>query len=207
MSDTLYKAMGEVRQQLVDALEGIRDDPRIEQIIKLHQGLNTLEELTESTKTSLSQIFAEVLGLEQGIALSVRPGEFYGRDQLKAAKMYLKRKGEAGASFDEIVRAIKEGGAKITSEEKLRVSLGRSTLDIAKVGLEHYALLEFYPHAQAQRGNKRRKGEGGDSAEADEVGEMDATEGDFIEQSAEADDEFVTGENIKDVASVAKATE
>lgn len=201
MTETLRNAQAEIREQLVNAIEVLKEYDRMQEIIKLHQGLNTLEELTGDPRTSLSEIFAEAFGFETDSALHVRPGEFFGRDQLKAAKMYLKRKGEKGASFREIVRAIKDGGAKVTSEEKLKVSLGRSTLDIAKVGLEHYALLEFFPHAQ--RGNKRRKSES--ETEADETDEMNTADDDLIEQNDEADDG--TGENIKDVASVAKATE
>ena len=179
MSDTLRNAKEEVRQQLVDALEDMKEDPRMVKITKLHQGLNTLEALTEGPKTSLSDLIAEVLGLDSESALSVQPGEFFGRDQLKAAKMYLKRKGKSGAPFDEIVRAVKEGGGKVTSEEKLRVSLGRSTLDIAKVGLEHYAMLEFFPHAL--RGGKRRKAEGESETETEERADAEDTETDSVE--------------------------
>jgi len=200
MSDTLRNAKEEVRQQLVDALEDIKEDPRIVQITKLHQGLNTLEALTEGPKTSLKDLIAEVLGLDSESALSVQPGEFFGRDQLKAAKMYLKRKGKNGASFDEIVRAIKAGGAKVTSEERLRVSLGRSTLDIAKVGLEHYAMLEFFPHAL--RGGKRRKAEGESESDTEERLDADTedTETDSVEN---ADTEDKADEEAKSTIATA----
>ena len=91
------------------------------------------------------------------------PGEFYGMNALRAAKKFLKMRGKPGASLDEIVTGIKAGGAKVDNIDRLRVSLGRSTLDVAKVGLDHYSLLEFFPHVQ-----RGKKGKGTTESETTE---------------------------------------
>ena len=115
------------------------------------------------------------------------PGEFYGMNALRSAKKFLKMKGKPGASLDEIVIAIKAGGAKVDSVEKLRVSLGRSTFDVAKVGLDHYSLLEFFPHVQ--RGKKGK------------TTESETTESEDLLSPNEEDDLPALGENdIQDLA-------
>jgi len=53
------------------------------------------------------------------------------------------RKGDA-RSFQEIVSAIRIGGGKVESEDKLRTGLGRRTLDVVKFG-DHYGWLDNYP--------------------------------------------------------------
>jgi hypothetical protein len=48
------------------------------------------------------------------------------------------------------------GGADAGNEEKLRMSLARSTWDMAKIGEDLFGLLEFYPHIK--RGRKKKNG-------------------------------------------------
>ncbi len=148
MSSALNAAIDELREQLTDKIEEIKGDPKMADILRLHAALNTMEGLIGAAPTSLAAAFA----LEP--TMLVQPGEFYGMNALRAAKKFLKMRGKQGASFDEIVTGVKAGGAKVDNVEKLRVSLGRSTLDVAKVGLDHYSLLEFFPHVQ--RGKKGR---------------------------------------------------
>jgi hypothetical protein len=152
MSNALDAAIEELKAQLAESIEAIKEDPKMAEVLKLHAALNTMEELTGAIPTSLASAFA----LEPTAA--VQPGEFYGVDALKAAKQYLKKRGKP-ASIDEIVSAIKAGGAVVPSIDKLRVSLSRSTLDVAKVGIDHYGLLEFYPHVV--RGKKIKPAEPG----------------------------------------------
>ncbi len=146
MSDALTFAIEELREQLAESVAAIKQDPKMEKVLKYHAALNTMEELVGVSPTPLATAF----GLESSVA-TVQPGEFYGVGPLKAAKRYLKKRGKP-ASIEEIVSAIRVGGAIVPSLEKLRTSLSRSTFDVAKVGPDHYGLLEFYPHVQ--RGKK-----------------------------------------------------
>jgi hypothetical protein len=148
MSNALEFAIEELREQLANSVEAIKQDPKMTLVLKYHAALNTMEELVGLSPTSLTAAF----GLESAVQ-SVQPGEFYGLGALKAAKRFLKKRGKP-ASIDEIVTAVKAGGATVPSVDKLRVSLSRSTSDIAKVGPDHYGLLEFYPHVT--RGKKAK---------------------------------------------------
>ena len=68
---------------------------------------------------------------------------------------YLKKR-VSGRPFREIVDSLQAGGCRVNDEAELRVSLGRSTYEIAKVGNDVYGLLEFYPHIK--RGKKKKPG-------------------------------------------------
>ena len=172
MSSAMNAAIVELRDELTDKIEEIKGDPKMAEILRLHAALNTMEGLIGVAPTSLAAAFA----LES--TMIVQPGEFYGMNALRAAKKFLKMKGKPGASLDEIVTGIKAGGAKLDNLEKLRVSLGRSTLDVAKVGPDHYSLLEFFPHVQ--RGKKGKPAElgalpiGDDEDDDDTNGEVDS---------------------------------
>jgi hypothetical protein len=168
MSDTLNAAIEEMRDQLADSIERIKQEPKMAEILRLHSALNTLEGLVGVPPTSLSSAFA----LEANTM--VEPGVFYGMNPLKAAKRFLKIKGKP-ASLNEIVSAIREGGVVVKSIDKLRVSLGRSNQDVAKVGPDHYGLLEFYPHVQ--RGKKGKAEEGVLSLDDDDDDSDDEGEG------------------------------
>jgi hypothetical protein len=52
------------------------------------------------------------------------------------------------------MEALETGGVQ-GNKETLRMSLSRSTWDVAKVGDDLYGLLEFYPHVK--RGAKGKK--------------------------------------------------
>jgi hypothetical protein len=161
MSSAMNAAIAELREELADKIEEIKVDPKMAEILRLHAALNTMEGLIGAAPTSLAAAFA----LEP--TMLIQPGEFYGMNSLRAAKKFLKMRGKPGASLDEIVTAIKAGGAKVDNVEKLRVSLGRSTLDVAKVGLDHYSLLEFFPHVQ--RGKKGKAATESETAENEDL--------------------------------------
>jgi hypothetical protein len=133
------------------------------QLEKLYVALGTIQDLAGESRTSL----VELLGIEGGPGQGVRitPGEFYGVDAGLAAKRFLKRKGSA-ATLDEIIQAIESGGAKVNRHD-LRISLSRSTWDVAKVGQDMYGLLEFYPHVK--RGKKKSGESGGPDEPTDEA--------------------------------------
>ena len=65
-----------------------------------------------------------------------------------------------------IIEALKTGGVK-ADEDTLRLSLSRSTWDVAKVGEDLYGLLEFYPHIK--RGGRGKKAASAASGEAEPV--------------------------------------
>jgi hypothetical protein len=168
MSDALTFAIEELREQLAESVAAIKQDPKMKKVLKYHAALNTMEELVGISPTPLASAF----GLDSGTA-TVQPGEFYGIGPLKAAKCYLKKRGKP-ATTEEIVSAIRAGGAIVPSVDKLRTSLSRSTFDVAKVGPDHYGLMEFYPHVT--RGKKKPSELGALSIEDEE--DEDSAEGD-----------------------------
>jgi hypothetical protein len=151
MSDTIRNTIAELKRQIAEQVAAIKADPKLVEILKLHQAVNTLENLLSERQTPLSEAF----GLDSGTP-TVKPGEFFGLTPLDAAKSYLKRRGEA-REFKDIVAAIRMGGVPIavSEEDQLRVSLGRSTLEVAKIADDLYGLLEFYPHVK--RGGKAKR--------------------------------------------------
>ncbi len=60
--------------------------------------------------------------------------------------------------IDEIVQAVRAGGGRIDSEEDLRLSLSRSTYEVAKISENMYGLVEFYAHIKRERGKKKKVG-------------------------------------------------
>jgi hypothetical protein len=193
MSHALNAAVEELREQLAASIESLKEDPKMAEVLKLHAALNTMEELIGAPPTSLSAAFA----LEP--SMTVPPGEFYGMNALKAAKRFLKMRGRPGASLNEIVAAVRAGGAKIDSVDKLRVSLGRSTTDVAIVGTGHYALLEFYPHVQRGKKGKTTEGETTDNEgllspnEEDDLPALSLDENDIEDLIEEADKHKASG--------------
>ncbi|HEY4258284.1 MAG TPA: hypothetical protein VGM66_13810, partial [Candidatus Udaeobacter sp.] len=125
-------------------------------IVKLHGAINQLEDLAGQKRTSLAMVLnfgtaaEETPDAEQRSAIRVEPHEFYGLDALEAAKRYLHKVGPSrkSALFTDIVSAIKNGGGDPGNEDKLRLSLSRSTYEVAKIGDDRYGLLEFFPHVK-----------------------------------------------------------
>lgn len=150
MSDAITLAITEVRKQLEEKTAELRASPELAELLKLLHALNTLEELAGQEQTSL----INVLGLQNSNGIAIRSDEFYELQPLQAAKKYLKKRGEA-RPLAEIIEGIRKGGGRVDSEDELRMSLSRSTYEIAKVGHDLYGLVEFYPHVR--RGAKRKK--------------------------------------------------
>jgi len=152
MDDTLRAAAQALRNELDARAAFIKDLPVMTQVLKLHSALNALEALMEEPRTTLAQLF----GMENAEAPApIRSDEFYGLAPLDAAKRYLKKRGEA-RPFTEILEAIQTGGGRVDAPEDLRLSLSRSTYEVAKVGDDLYGLVEFYPHLKRERGKKKR---------------------------------------------------
>ena len=162
MSEPLIAAAEEVRRQIQVLAGEILQDGRMAEMRRLLTGLNTLEDLSGQPKTALSSVFnfGEAAATQQ--ETRIEPDEFYGLDALEAAKRYLKKRGKA-VPFTEILAAVRSGGCDVGNEAKLRMSLARSTWDIAKVGEDRFGLLEFYPHVK--RGGKKKNGAMKDSVE------------------------------------------
>jgi hypothetical protein len=153
----IESSMAQVKRSLESNVDALKHDLRMAQIIETHRALNTLEGLLGRPKTSLAQVF----GLEQEEKRDdktvIRTDEFFGYKPLDAAKLFLRKKGQA-CSLSEIAAGIRSGGGIVESEEDLGKALSRSTYQIAKIG-DSYGLLEFYPHIQRGRGKKKRAAE------------------------------------------------
>jgi hypothetical protein len=172
MTPTLTSAIEELRGKATALADEIVNDPRIVEIQKLLAALNPLEDLCGQTRTTLGGMLnfgADPLGE----STAVQPDEFYGLDPLVAAKKFLKKPRKA-VQFKDIVAAIRAGGGDPGNEEKLKVSLARSTWDIVKIGDDRFGLLEFYPHVK--RGGKKSKVGNGDAVALRDKVKMEMTD-------------------------------
>jgi hypothetical protein len=154
MASSLNETIEKIKSEIGGHVTILKSNGSWAEVEKLYRALGTIEELAEAPHTSLVELF----GIEDSTAgggkfVRVKDGEFYGLEPLDAAKKFLKRKGEA-ATLVSIMEALKTGGVK-ADEDTLRLSLSRSTWDVAKVGEDLYGLLEFYPHIK--RGAKAKK--------------------------------------------------
>jgi hypothetical protein len=178
MSQALMLAVDELRLQARSLAAQIMEDERVAQMRKILAGLNTLEDLCGQPKTSLGSLLNFSTDETPVSSISVQPDEFYGLDPLVAAKRFLKKPGKA-VPFKEIVTAVRAGGGDPGNEEKLKVSLARSTWDVVKIGDDLFGLLEFYPHVK--RGKKAKAGNGEAVVLQDSVNvEMKDTEGETV---------------------------
>src|SRR5207249_7775200 len=141
MSIALKTAADELQTKIRGLVDELKSDPRMAEIVSSHKTLNALEEHLKLPKTSLASYFGLNDGVDQSDTVQVAPHDFFALPALDAAKKYLKKKGVA-AHFDEILGAIKAGGAIVESEDDLRLSLVRSTYEIKKVG-DMYGLTEW----------------------------------------------------------------
>jgi len=152
MSSPLESAAETLKASITVKADEIKKNPALAELVKEIAGLNALEQVMGKPQTPLSAF----LGLEiqsNGSAssgVSVKFDEFFGMDQLDAAKAYLRKTKEA-RPFNEIITKIVEGGGKVPSESKLQISLSRSTLDVVKIGGDRYGLREHYPNAKLKK--------------------------------------------------------
>jgi hypothetical protein len=158
MSDAIRQAINEVRHDAEVQAEELKSHPAMAEMIRLHKGLNTLEDLCGDPLTPLSSLLG--LGDSQIVsspASLVSVGEFYGLEPLDAAKRYLRKRNKP-ATFDEIVAAIETGSCEVSNKATLKVSLGRSTFEIAKLSEDSFGLLEWYPHVKRSSARKQQRG-------------------------------------------------
>jgi len=158
MSDELTGAIAALKSKAQSQVEALRSLPEMAELIKVHSALNTLEGLCGTPKTPLSDLF----GLESSEPAEkqsalVKPGEFFGKKPLEAAKIYLKRRSREPATLEEIVENLAIGSCEVKSKEDLRVSLGRSTFEIARLNDNLFGMLEWYPDVMNQRLATMRK--------------------------------------------------
>ena len=158
--ETIEKLKGEIALQI----ESLKANEAWMQLEKLYRALSTIEEVAGHSQTPLSQLF----GFDRASGnITVKSGEFIGMDPVAAAKAYLDKKVQA-ASLDEIIEAIKKGGAQIPNRDDLRVSLGRSTRDVVKApNQEIYRLKKHVPHSVTRGTKKSGPAEGPDSPTED----------------------------------------
>jgi hypothetical protein len=186
MASTLMLAIEQLRKEVRELADSIKSDPRISELLRRITALNTLEELESQDKTSLGGLLdfgAIAPSNHYTTAVTIEPDEFYRKDALEAAKLFLRKKGKP-ASLREIMDGIRSGGGNPGQEATLRTSLTRSTYQIAKVSEDFFGLVEFY---EAKRGRRRKsEAEGGlkDSVQI-EVGDAEGNPIDRISTAPE----------------------
>jgi hypothetical protein len=176
MSEYLTQAIDSLMMEIVEVAAELKADPRLERIKKLHASLNGLEDAAGRPRTSIGT-FLQFDATENAIEDSTvtRPDEFYGLDPLEAAKRLLKKRGKA-TTLNDVMAGIRRGGGDPGNEHKLRVSLARSTMEIAKVGEDLFGLLEWYPHVKRGTPGRRKKEDSGTNGTAPD-GAPEADEG------------------------------
>ena len=184
MSDAIRQAINEVRRDAEVQVEQVKSHPAMAELIRLHKGLNTLEDLCGDPQTPLTTL----LGLSDSQAATgaslVSVGEFYGLEPLEAAKRYLRKRNQKPATFDEIVVAIESGSCEVPNRATLKLSLARSTFEIAKLSEDSFGLLEWYPHVK--RSSARKQPRTAATVAADETNSSDSA-APLVEEADEAD--------------------
>ena len=177
MSDELIAAIEALKRKAESQIQELKAQPQMAEIFKIHTAMNTLEDLCGINTTSLSGLF----GLEESVSTPptrslVAVGEFFGKSPLEAAKLYLKKKGTP-ASLDEIIENLSIGSCDVRNKGDLRVSLGRSTFEIARLNEDTFGLLDWYPHEKQKRstGGKKKVSSGGNTQaeQPDDAEEVD----------------------------------
>jgi hypothetical protein len=172
MDDNLNGTIEHLKKKIEDLASVIQSDPRMVEIAKLHKALNTIEELCGSSKTSLAH-FLVPNDSPVDSTMAIEVDTFFGMKPIIAAKKYLRMKKKA-ASFNEIVDSLKSGGCPVSDPDKLKISLGRSNTQIAKVDEDHYGLVEFYPDLKRSRRRKGITEEGESMEESSDLEEEDS---------------------------------
>lgn len=141
-SDHLRKTLEHYRQQRQQRLDELRG---IEMMIR---GLE--RDLGEASSVSNEVEEPEDIrsALPPGVkVVNVRPDEFFAMTQTEAAKAYLKKVGQA-IPFDELVSALRKGGAKLGGadpKKTLYVSLARNPRkEFVWPSEDYISLSEFY---------------------------------------------------------------
>ena len=160
MSEELSGAIAALKRRALEHVAALKSQPDMVELLKLHSALNALEGICIFPPTSVSALFGldTSAGVQEMSRPFVSPGEFLGMPPLTAAKLYLKKRDKKPASFAEILEGLEAGSCEVSNKEKLRVYLGRSTFEIAKLNDDSFGLLEWYPNEKEKRawGGKKR---------------------------------------------------
>ncbi len=154
-------AIDDIKSRVQQRVETLKTHPAMGELLKLHSALNIIEESEGIAPTPLSALFGlDAKEAAAPAAVTIKPGEYYGKTGLEAAKDFLTRFGKA-ATLDEILDALRKGGNSEV-REKLAVSMARSTFNFVKIDDDHFDLLERYPAVKSERlaglKNAKRKG-------------------------------------------------
>jgi hypothetical protein len=161
MSEELLASIETLKSKAQSHISELKALPQMTALLKIHTAMNTIEGLCGIDPTSLSELF----GLDEVKATSVRRlvsvGEFFGKGPLEAAKLFLKKK-NSPASLDEIVENLTFGSCEVKNKQELRISLSRSTFEIARLNDDNFGLLDWYPEEKQKRSwsNKKKPASG-----------------------------------------------
>lgn len=167
--ESLRIAVSDLKDKIQGLLEELKADPRFSEINKSIAALHSLEDVLGEDRSEIhglwnSSTTSSIPAPERGAA-QFRNDEFYGLESLEAAKRVLRKIGKSTRLAD-IIAGIKAGGGDPGNEDKLRVSLARSTVEVAKIGDDLFGLVEFYPHLKRGTPGRRKK----NGANKDELG-------------------------------------
>lgn len=176
MSDAIRQAIDQIKSEAEVQVGQLKGNPAMVELIRLHKGLNTLEDLCGEPPTPLSALFGFSDSPTASSTTLVSVGEFYGLEPLEAAKRYLRKRNKP-TTFDEIVAGLEAGSCEVPNRATLKLSLARSTFEIAKLSEDSFGLLEWYPHVKRSSARKpqRNAGAGSDNTEPTTV-EPEGTE-------------------------------
>ena len=170
-SDHLRQTLEHYRQLRQQKLDKVKEElAPIELMIRqLERDLGEAPD-TEPTAqiVSATDTFAFSDSVTAGKTPNLRPDEFFTMTQSEAAKVYLRKVGHA-VSFDELVGALRKGGAQLGGadpKKTLYVSLARNPMKEFVWPSEGYiGLSEFYgrsvkamtPRQRAEKGSRTRR--------------------------------------------------
>jgi hypothetical protein len=161
----IRKTLDELQADLIPTAGRLRDALALINSIERHYGLSLttpndllgqsgeggLEPPQEGTLPPRRTTFEGVR--QSGGRISIRADQYFGREPLDAAKIFLGELGHA-AHIDEITEAIQRGGAATKGanwKEVLEMSLLRSVYDVVKVQDHTFGLIKFYSEEQIKR--------------------------------------------------------
>jgi len=166
ISDHIRKTLDELRAALMPTAMVVRNDLALINSMEQRYGLppTTFDDLVgsgeiasespaESTFPSLRRSSITPSPRPGGSHLSIRADQYFGREPLDAAKMYLADLGHA-AHLDQISEAIQKGGVAVkgaTWREALEMSLLKSVYDVVKVQDHTFGLIRFYSEDQIKQ--------------------------------------------------------
>lgn len=161
-NDHLRQTLEYYRQQLQKKMEELV--PLQLMIRNLERDLGESPSVPDAPELASSAAF-QPLAFGGDRSADIRPDEFYGMSHNEAAKTYLTKIGRA-ISLDELVSALKKGGAQVggaTPKKSLYVSLMRNPLrEFVSPSENHVGLRSFYPGLpkgdRAAKATKAKKG-------------------------------------------------